>query len=112
MMMRHKRLGCSWCLFCGDVQMERQEEFNRLWRFTKKYMQHKDGPWKGRLGRMALGCSGIGERSEADWGSDWPLRFEAGPSSMLHHGVSLTCSICVSFPCCCRHDRVEGGPGR
>lgn len=65
-MMRHKRLGCSWCLFCGDVQMERQEEFNRLWRFTKKYMQHKDGPWKGRLDRMALGCSGIGERLKAE----------------------------------------------
>lgn len=50
--------------------MERQEEFNRLWRFTKKYMQHKDGPWKGRLSRVAFSCSGIGAESKAEWGSD------------------------------------------
>lgn len=29
------------------VQMNKQEEFNRLWKWAKTYMQHKDGEFKG-----------------------------------------------------------------
>lgn len=29
------------------VQMDKQPEFNRLWKWTKTYMYHPDGPYKG-----------------------------------------------------------------
>lgn len=29
------------------VQFDRKDIFDRLWRWSKKYMQHEDGPWKG-----------------------------------------------------------------
>jgi oligosaccharide reducing-end xylanase len=29
------------------VQLDRQDEFNRIWHFAKKYMYHTDGPFRG-----------------------------------------------------------------
>ena len=41
------------------VQMDKREEFDRLWRWTKRHMQHQDGPWKGYL---AWHCDETGKK--------------------------------------------------
>ena len=41
------------------VQMDKREEFDRLWRWTKRHMQHQTGPWKGYL---AWQCDETGKK--------------------------------------------------
>ena len=49
------------------VQLDRQEEFNRLWKWAKTYMYHSDGPYQGYF---AWHCSTDGEKMDANPASD------------------------------------------
>ena len=54
------------------VQMDRQDIFDRLWRWAKKYMQHTDGPMEGYL---AWSCKTDGVRNAQGPASDGELYF-------------------------------------
>jgi oligosaccharide reducing-end xylanase len=49
------------------VQLDRQEEFNRLWKWAKTYMVQSDGPYRGYF---AWHCSTDGEKLDANPASD------------------------------------------
>ncbi|MDD4514278.1 glycosyl hydrolase family 8 [Massilibacteroides sp.] len=54
------------------VQFDRKDLFDRLWRWSKKYMQHKDGPLKGYF---AWSCKTDGTRLAQGPASDGELYF-------------------------------------
>lgn len=54
------------------VQFDKKEIFDRLWRWSKKYMQHQDGPWKGYF---AWSCKTDGTRNAQGPASDGELYF-------------------------------------
>jgi oligosaccharide reducing-end xylanase len=49
------------------VQLDKQAEFNRLWKWAKTYMYHADGP---RQGYFAWHCTPDGEKLDANSASD------------------------------------------
>ena len=49
------------------VQMDKQEEFNRLWKWVKTYMYQSDGPFQGYF---AWHCTPEGEQLDANPASD------------------------------------------
>jgi oligosaccharide reducing-end xylanase len=49
------------------VQLNRKEEFDRIWKWTKTYMYHPDGPYKGYF---AWHCKPNGEKLAANPASD------------------------------------------
>ena len=49
------------------VQMDRQEEFDRLWKWARTYMYHEDGPYQGYF---AWHCTEGGEQIDANPASD------------------------------------------
>jgi oligosaccharide reducing-end xylanase len=49
------------------VQMNKKEEFDRIWKWTKTYMYQKDGPYKGYF---AWHCKSSGEQIDANPASD------------------------------------------
>jgi oligosaccharide reducing-end xylanase len=49
------------------VQMDKQEEFDRIWKWAKTYMYQKDGPYKGYF---AWHCKPNGEKLAANPASD------------------------------------------
>ena len=54
------------------VQMNRKDIFDRLWRWSKKYMQHQDGPLKGYF---AWSCKTDGTRNAQGPASDGELYY-------------------------------------
>ena len=52
------------------VQFDRKDIFDRLWRWSKKYMQHQDGPFKGYF---AWSCKTDGTRNAQGPASDGEL---------------------------------------
>ncbi len=54
------------------VQFNRQDIFDRLWRWSKKYMQHKEGP---RKGYFAWSCQTDGTRNAQGPASDGELYY-------------------------------------
>ncbi len=54
------------------VQMDRKDIFDRIWRWTKKYMQHQDG---ARKGYFAWSCKTDGTRNADGAASDGELYF-------------------------------------
>ena len=54
------------------VQMDRKDIFDRLWRWSKKYMQHQDGPLEGYF---AWSCKTDGTRNAQGPASDGELYF-------------------------------------
>ena len=54
------------------VQMDKKDIFDRLWRWSKKYMQHQDGP---REGYFAWSCKTDGTRNAEGAASDGELYF-------------------------------------
>lgn len=55
-----------------SVQMDRQDRFDRIWRWSKKYMMHTDGPSKGLY---AWSCKTDGTRNAQGSASDGELYF-------------------------------------
>jgi oligosaccharide reducing-end xylanase len=49
------------------VQMNKKEEFDRIWKWTKTYMYQKDGPYQGYF---AWHCKSNGEQIDANPASD------------------------------------------
>ncbi len=49
------------------VQLDHQEEFNRIWKWTKTYMYQSDGPYRGYF---AWHCNEEGEKLDANPASD------------------------------------------
>jgi oligosaccharide reducing-end xylanase len=49
------------------VQMDKKEEFDRLWKWTRTYMYQKDGPYQGYF---AWHCTPEGEQIDANPASD------------------------------------------
>lgn len=49
------------------VQLNKQPEFNRIWKWTKTYMYHADGPYKGYF---AWHCQTNGEQIDSNPASD------------------------------------------
>lgn len=49
------------------VQLDKQEEFNRLWKWTKTYMYQSEGPYQGYF---AWHCTMDGEKLDANPASD------------------------------------------
>jgi oligosaccharide reducing-end xylanase len=49
------------------VQMDKKEEFDRLWKWAKTYMYHSDGPFQGYF---AWHCTTEGEQIDANPASD------------------------------------------
>jgi oligosaccharide reducing-end xylanase len=49
------------------VQLDKQDEFNRLWKWTKQYMYQADGPYQGYF---AWHCTIDGEKLDANPASD------------------------------------------
>lgn len=54
------------------VQWDKQDMFDRLWRWSKKYMQHQGGP---RDGYFAWSCKTSGEQNAAGSASDGELYY-------------------------------------
>lgn len=54
------------------VQFDRQDIFDRIWRWSKKYMQHRDGPLKGYF---AWSCKTDGTRNSQGPASDGELYY-------------------------------------
>lgn len=54
------------------VQFDRKDIFDKLWRWTKKYMQNKDGVWKGYF---AWSCKVDGTPNSINPASDGELYF-------------------------------------
>lgn len=54
------------------VQFDKKDIFDRLWRWSKKYMQHQDGPYKGYF---AWSCSTDGKRNAQGAASDGELYY-------------------------------------
>ena len=54
------------------VQMDKKDIFDRLWRWSKKYMQHQDGP---RKGYFAWSCKTDGTRNADGAASDGELYY-------------------------------------
>ena len=54
------------------VQMDRKDIFDRLWRWSRKYMQHQEGPLKGYF---AWSCKTDGTRNSQGAASDGELYF-------------------------------------
>ncbi len=54
------------------VQMDKKDIFDRLWRWSKKYMQHQDGP---RKGYFAWSCKTDGTRNAQGAASDGELYY-------------------------------------
>jgi len=82
------------------VQLDKKEEFDRLWRWSDKHMRHKDGPWKGYF---AWQCDDTGKVrgmhpasdgeeyfatalffADARWGSKSGIDYRAEADSILH----------------------------
>jgi len=53
------------------VQMDKQEEFNRLWKWARTYMYHEDGPWKGYFGWHAIPDGSLLSENPASDGEIW-----------------------------------------
>lgn len=83
------------------VQLDKQEEFNRLWKWTKTYMYQSDGPYKGYFAwhnatdgkKLAANPASDGEEwfttallfASARWGNgDGIFNYEAEAQSLLH----------------------------
>ena len=82
------------------VQMDRQEIFDRLWRWSKTYMQHQDGPLKGYFAwslntdgtRKAEGPASDGELyfvtslifASNRWGNDGDINYLAEAQNILN----------------------------
>lgn len=82
------------------VQMDRKEIFDRLWRWSKTYMQHQDGPLKGYFAwslntdgtRRAEGPASDGELYFATslifasnrWGNDGDINYLAEAQNILN----------------------------
>jgi oligosaccharide reducing-end xylanase len=49
------------------VQLDKQEEFNRLWKWAKTYMYHADGPYQGYF---AWHCTTDGKKLDSNPASD------------------------------------------
>ena len=54
------------------VQLDKKDVFDRLWRWSKKYMQHKDGP---RRGYFAWSCKTDGSHNAEGAASDGELYY-------------------------------------
>lgn len=54
------------------VQLDKKDIFDRLWRWSKKYMQHQDGPFKGYF---AWSCKTDGTRNSEGPASDGELYY-------------------------------------
>ncbi|MCD8165966.1 MAG: glycosyl hydrolase family 8 [Bacteroides sp.] len=54
------------------VQMDRQDIFDRLWRWCVRYMQHREGPWEGYF---AWSCALDGTRNAQGPASDGELYY-------------------------------------
>ena len=54
------------------VQFDKKDIFDRLWRWSKKYMQHEEGPYKGYF---AWSCKTDGTRNAQGAASDGELYF-------------------------------------
>lgn len=53
------------------IQLNRQEEFNRLWKWAKTYMQHKRGQGKGYFARQCRTDGTMMGLSSASDGEEW-----------------------------------------
>jgi len=53
------------------LQLNRQKEFNRLWKWTKTYMHHKKGPRKDYFAWQCRTDGGIIDSSSASDGEEW-----------------------------------------
>lgn len=86
------------------VQMDRRDIFDRLWRWTRTYMEVKEGdsPWATNVGYMAWSCGTDGKRnahgpaSDGElyyitsllfasnrWGNDGPINYLADAQHLL-----------------------------
>lgn len=54
------------------VQFDRKDIFDRLWRWGRRYMQHREGPWKGYF---AWSCKTDGTRNASGPASDGELYY-------------------------------------
>lgn len=82
------------------VQLNRREEFDRLWRWSQKHMQHQSGPWKGYF---AWSCEDSGKKrsihpasdgeeyfamslffADARWGSRGTVDYRREADAILH----------------------------
>jgi len=54
------------------VQFDRKDIFDRLWRWSTKYMQHREGPWEGYF---AWSCKTDGTRNAQGPASDGELYY-------------------------------------
>ncbi|MDR0961739.1 MAG: glycoside hydrolase [Mediterranea sp.] len=86
------------------VQFDRQDIFDRLWRWGKRYMQHQDGPWKGYFAwscqtdgtRYAQGPASDGELyyvtallfAANRWGNDTGIDYKAEAQHILNCAMS------------------------
>ncbi|MBO4819889.1 MAG: YidC/Oxa1 family insertase periplasmic-domain containing protein [Prevotella sp.] len=82
------------------VQMDKKDIFDRLWRWSKKYMQHKDGPREGYFAwslktdgtRNAQGAASDGELyfitalifASNRWGDDTGINYKAEAQHILN----------------------------
>jgi oligosaccharide reducing-end xylanase len=53
------------------VQMDKKDEFDRLWKWARKYMQHSNGPYKGYFAWQCRTDGSIIENSPASDGEEW-----------------------------------------
>lgn len=53
------------------VQLDKQEEFNRIWTWAKRYMYHQDGPYQGYFAWHALPDGTQLDTNPAPDGEEW-----------------------------------------
>ena len=63
--------GMSYAMMAA-VQMDKKDIFDRIWRWSKKYMQHQDGPYKGYF---SWSCKPDGTRNAQGAASDGELYY-------------------------------------
>ncbi|MCQ2959942.1 MAG: glycosyl hydrolase family 8 [Bacteroidales bacterium] len=89
-----------------SVQLDHKTEFDKLWRWAKKYMQHKDGDWEGYFAWQCKTdgtiidktCAPDGEEyfitalflAANRWGSDGEIDYNAEAQNILTKIMSKT----------------------
>jgi oligosaccharide reducing-end xylanase len=62
--------GMSFCMMIA-LQLNRQQEFNRLWKWAKTYMQYKNGPREGYFAWQCKADGSVIDSSSASDGEEW-----------------------------------------
>lgn len=86
------------------VQLDKKEEFDRLWRWSKKYMQYQDGPMKGYFAWSLTTdgeIRGAGPASDGElyfitslifasnrWGNDGEINYLAEAQNILNNAFA------------------------